>query len=49
MRPIKYAPQGQAVGSVLKLMLSPRGHKQDVACLEWVPLAVVKEEPSARE
>jgi hypothetical protein len=31
MRPVKYAPQGQIVGSVLKLMLGPRGHEQDVA------------------
>jgi hypothetical protein len=46
MRSVKYAPQGQIVGSVLKLMLGPRGHEQDVARLERVPLAVVKEESS---
>jgi hypothetical protein len=31
MRPVKYPPQGQIVGSVLKLMLGARGHEQDVA------------------
>ena len=46
MRSVKYAPQGQIVGSVLKLMLGPRRHEQDVARLERVPLAVVKEESS---
>jgi hypothetical protein len=28
---VKYAPQGQIVGSVLELMLGPRSHEQDVA------------------
>jgi hypothetical protein len=28
---VKYAPQGQIVGSVLELMLDPRSHEQDVA------------------
>ncbi len=28
---VKYAPQGQIVGSVLELMLGPRSHEQNVA------------------
>ena len=31
MGAVKYAPQGQIVGSVLELMLGPRSHEQDVA------------------
>ena len=31
MGAIKYAPQGQIVGSVLELMLGPRSHEQEVA------------------
>jgi hypothetical protein len=46
MRPVKYTPQSQIVGSVLKLVLGPGGYEQDVAWLELVPLAVVKEESS---
>jgi hypothetical protein len=30
MGAVKYAPQGQIVGSVLELMLGPRSHEQDV-------------------
>jgi hypothetical protein len=31
MGAVKYAPQGQIVGSVFELMLGPRSHEQDVA------------------
>jgi hypothetical protein len=31
MRAVKYTPQGEALGSVLELMLGPRSHEQEVA------------------
>jgi hypothetical protein len=35
-------PHGEVLGKVLETMLGSRSHEQKVACLEWVPLAVVK-------
>jgi hypothetical protein len=46
MRSVKYAPQGQIVGSVLKLLLGPGGDEQDVARLERLPPVLVKEDTS---
>jgi hypothetical protein len=43
MTAVKYTPQGEVLGSVLELMLGPRSHEQEVACLEPIPLAVVNE------
>jgi hypothetical protein len=31
MRAVKYTPQGEVLGNVLKLMLGPRSHEQEVA------------------
>jgi hypothetical protein len=42
-------PHGEVLGKVLETMLGSRSHEQKVACLEWVPLAIVKEDTSAAD
>jgi hypothetical protein len=43
-RAIKNAPHGEVVADVLELMLDSRSHEQEIACLEWFPFAVVKQD-----
>ena len=47
LRAVKDNPHGEVLGKVLEMMLGSRGHEHKVAWLEWVPLAVVKQEASA--
>jgi hypothetical protein len=47
MGTVKYTPQGEILGNVLELMLGTRGHEQEVAGFEPIPLSVVNEHSSA--
>ena len=46
MPPVEYSPQGEILGEVLVVMLSPRSDEQKLARLERVPLAIVNENTS---
>jgi hypothetical protein len=42
-------PHGEVVGKILEAMIGPRSDEQEIPCLAWIALPVVKEDASAAD